>query len=221
MREAAVLADEAGYEKLTLAALAARLGVALPSLYKHVRGVDALHQQLAVLATAEIADVLTTAAAGRAGGDALRAVAAAYRAYARQHPGRYPAAQRAPDPADAEHLAAGERAVGAIRAILLGYGLDGGDALRAVAAAYRAYALRRAGGGRPPSGRPTRPTPNTSPPVSARSARSGRSCSGTASTATTRSTRSGCSGPPCTASSRWRRPADSGCPATPTVPSTS
>ncbi len=145
-----MLADEVGYEKLTLAALAARLGVALPSLYKHVRGVDALHQQLAVLATAEIADVLTTAAAGRAGGDALRAVAAAYRAYARQHPGRYPAAQRAPDPADAEHLAAGERAVGAIRAILLGYGLDGDDAIDAIrmfrAAVHGFVALEAAGG---------------------------------------------------------------------------
>ncbi|MEU4660459.1 TetR-like C-terminal domain-containing protein [Micromonospora chalcea] len=150
VREAAVLADEVGYEKLTLAALAARLGVALPSLYKHVRGVDALHQQLAVLATAEIADMLTTAAAGRAGGDALRAVAAAYRAYARQHPGRYPAAQRAPDPADAEHLAAGERAVGAIRAILLGYGLDGDDAIDAIrmfrAAVHGFVALEAAGG---------------------------------------------------------------------------
>ncbi|MEU7176331.1 TetR-like C-terminal domain-containing protein [Micromonospora tulbaghiae] len=150
VREAAALADEVGYEKLTLAALAARLGVALPSLYKHVRGVDALHQKLAVLATAEIADVLTAAAAGRAGGDALRAVAAAYRAYARQHPGRYPAAQRAPDPADPDHLAAGERAVGAVRAILLGYGLDGDaatDAIRMFRAAVHGFVALEAAGG--------------------------------------------------------------------------
>ncbi|GAB3952288.1 hypothetical protein GCM10027614_55720 [Micromonospora vulcania] len=38
VREAARLADEVGYQQLTLAALAGRLGVALPSLYKHVRG---------------------------------------------------------------------------------------------------------------------------------------------------------------------------------------
>ncbi|MBU8857269.1 MULTISPECIES: TetR-like C-terminal domain-containing protein [unclassified Micromonospora] len=150
VREAAALADEAGYDRLTLAALAARLGVALPSLYKHVRGADALHQKLAVLATAEIADVLTTAAAGRSGGEALRAVATAYREYARRHPGRYRAAQRAPDPADPDHLAAGERAVGAIRAVLLGYGLDGDaaiDAIRMFRAAVHGFVALEAAGG--------------------------------------------------------------------------
>ncbi|MEU8191100.1 TetR family transcriptional regulator [Micromonospora carbonacea] len=72
VREAARLADEVGLDRLTLAALANRLGVALPSLYKHVRGADELNQKLAALATAELADALTAAAAGRAGGDALR-----------------------------------------------------------------------------------------------------------------------------------------------------
>ncbi|MEV4464291.1 WHG domain-containing protein [Micromonospora echinofusca] len=131
VREAARLADEVGADQLTLAALASRLGVALPSLYKHVRGADALAQKLSALATAELADELTAAVAGRAGGDALRAVATAYRAYAHRHPGRYPATQRVPDPTDPEHVAAGERAVGAIGATLRGYGLDGDDALDA------------------------------------------------------------------------------------------
>ncbi|SBT48264.1 TetR/AcrR family transcriptional regulator [Micromonospora auratinigra] len=150
VREAAVLADEVGYDKLTLAALAGRLGVALPSLYKHVRGADALHRKLAVLATAEIAEKLTGAAAGRAGADALRAVAAAYRAYARRHPGRYPATQRAPDPDDPEHRAAGERAVGAIYAILRGYGLTGDaavDATRMFRAAVHGFLTLEAAGG--------------------------------------------------------------------------
>ncbi|MCW3843137.1 WHG domain-containing protein [Micromonospora yasonensis] len=150
VREAAVLADEVGHDRLTLAAVASRLGVALPSLYKHVKGVDALHQKLAVLATAEVATELTTAAAGRAGGDALRAVAAAFRDYARRHPGRYPATQRAPDPADPEHLAAAERAVRAIYAILHGYGLDGDaavDATRMFRAAVHGFITLEAAGG--------------------------------------------------------------------------
>ncbi|MER6593211.1 TetR family transcriptional regulator, partial [Micromonospora purpureochromogenes] len=79
VREAARLADEVGYERLTLAALAGRLGVALPSLYKHVKGVDALNQKLAALAVDELADAMTSAAAGRAGADGLRAVATAWR----------------------------------------------------------------------------------------------------------------------------------------------
>ncbi|MET8911802.1 TetR-like C-terminal domain-containing protein [Micromonospora sp. NPDC004551] len=150
VREAAVLADEVGHDRLTLAALAARLGVALPSLYKHVRGADALHQKLAVLATAEVATELTTAAAGRAGGDALRAAATAFREYARRHPGRYPATQRAPDPDDPEHLAAAERAVGAIYAILRGYDLSGDaavDATRMFRASVHGFITIEAAGG--------------------------------------------------------------------------
>ncbi|MFI7428358.1 TetR/AcrR family transcriptional regulator [Micromonospora sp. NPDC049836] len=150
VREAAVLADEVGHDRFTLAALAARLGVALPSLYKHVKGIDALHQKLSALATAEVAAELTRAAAGRAGGDALRAVAAAFRTYARRHPGRYPATQRAPDPADPEHLAAGEQAVGAVYAILRGYGLSGDaavDATRMFRAAVHGFITLEAAGG--------------------------------------------------------------------------
>jgi AcrR family transcriptional regulator len=150
VREAARLADEVGYQQLTLAALAGRLGVALPSLYKHIRGADALSQKLSALATAELATELTTAAAGRAGGDALRAMADAYRSYAHRHPGRYPTTQRAPDPSDPEHVEAGERAVGAIFAVLRGYGLTGDDAVdatRALRSALHGFvALESAGG---------------------------------------------------------------------------
>ncbi|MEU8299435.1 TetR-like C-terminal domain-containing protein [Micromonospora sp. NPDC048909] len=150
VREAARLADEVGYQQLTLAALAARLGVALPSLYKHIRGADALTQKLSALATAELATELTGAAVGRAGVDALRAIATAYRAYAHRHPGRYPAAQRVPDPADPEHVAAGERAVGAIYAVLRGYGLTGDeavDATRMLRSALHGFVALEAAGG--------------------------------------------------------------------------
>lgn len=150
VREAARLADEVGWPRLTLAALAARLGVALPSLYKHVRNADALAQKVSALATAELAAELTTAAAGRAGTDALRAVAAAYRSYALRHPGRYPATQQVPDPADPEHVTAGERAVGAIYAILHGYGITGDDAVdaaRGVRSALHGFVSLEAAGG--------------------------------------------------------------------------
>ncbi|MCG5468817.1 WHG domain-containing protein [Micromonospora sp. LAH09] len=150
VREAARLADEVGYQQLTLAALASRLGVALPSLYKHVRGADALAQKLSALATAELANELTGSAVGRAGGDALRAMADAYRDYAHRHPGRYPATQRVPDPADPEHVEAGERAVGAIVAVLRGYGLtadDAVDAARALRSALHGFVALEAAGG--------------------------------------------------------------------------
>ncbi|MGK5743022.1 TetR/AcrR family transcriptional regulator [Micromonospora sp. URMC 103] len=150
VREAARLVDEVGYQQLTLAALAGRLGVALPSLYKHIRGADALAQKLSALVTAELATELTTAGVGRAGADALRAIADAYRAYARRHPGRYPATQRVPDQADPEHVAAGERAVGAIYAVLRGYGLTGDDAVdaaRVLRSALHGFVSLEAAGG--------------------------------------------------------------------------
>ncbi|GAA4570317.1 TetR-like C-terminal domain-containing protein [Micromonospora coerulea] len=150
VREAARIADEVGLERLTLAAVASRLGVALPSLYKHVRGADALNQKLGALAIAELADEMTAAAAGRAGRDALRAVAAAWRDYARRHPGRYPAAQQVPAPDDPEHVAAGRQALDAIYAILRGYGLTGDDAVdaaRTFRSAVHGFVTLEAAGG--------------------------------------------------------------------------
>ena len=46
--EAVDFADEVGLSKLTLAALAKRLGVREPSLYKHVDGMDALQRDIAL-----------------------------------------------------------------------------------------------------------------------------------------------------------------------------
>jgi AcrR family transcriptional regulator len=148
--EAARLADEVGLDRLTLAMLAKRFGVALPSLYKHVSGLPAVLQKVSALATAELADEVVAAATGRAGADALRAMAGAHRAYARRHPGRYPAVQRVPDPADPEHVAAGDRVVGAAFAILRGYGLDGDDlvdATRAIRSALHGFVVLENAGG--------------------------------------------------------------------------
>jgi AcrR family transcriptional regulator len=132
--QAALLADEVGVERLTLAALAARLNVALPSLYKHVRNLDHLLQQVASIGTAQLAVVLVDAVAGRSRADAVRALADAYRTFARAHPGRYQAAQRVPDPSDPEHVEAGERSVGVLFAVLRGSGLAGDDAVDAARA---------------------------------------------------------------------------------------
>lgn len=148
--EAARLADEVGLHALTLAMVAKRFGVALPSLYKHVAGLDALLWKVSALATADLADEVVAAAAGRARGDAVRAVAAAYRVYAHRHPGRYPATQRVPDPADPAHVAAGERLVETVFAILRGYGLSGDDlvdAARTVRSALHGFVTLENGGG--------------------------------------------------------------------------
>ena len=61
------LVDEQGWPALTLAAVAIRTGVAAPSLYKHVRSLEALQQKVSARATAELAQTLSTSVAGRSG----------------------------------------------------------------------------------------------------------------------------------------------------------
>ena len=86
---AADLADEAGFENVTLSALARRFGVKDASLYSHVRGLEDLRTRLALHAGGELIDRIAPAVAGRAGKDALAAFAGAYRAYALEHPGHH------------------------------------------------------------------------------------------------------------------------------------
>jgi AcrR family transcriptional regulator len=130
------LADEVGLDKLTLAALAVRLGVRQPSLYKHVASLDALQRLISIRGKVEAADVLAQAAIGRARDDALIAMAWAWRAWAIDHPGRYQAAQRGAAPGDAEHQEVARRSIGVVGAVIDGYGLDGDDAIDAIRA-YR------------------------------------------------------------------------------------
>lgn len=148
--EAAVLADEVGLDQLTLARLADRFGVRLPSLYKHVDGLDALHRSLSVLAVDELGRELGRAAVGKAGGDALQALAHAYRGYAHVHPGRYAATLRAPGDDDDEHRSAAEAVLHVVFAVLGGYGLGGDDlvdATRAVRSALHGFVALEAAGG--------------------------------------------------------------------------
>jgi AcrR family transcriptional regulator len=123
---AASLADRQGLPALTLARLAAELGVRAPSLYAHVDGLDDLRRRVAARGLAELADAMQVVAAGRAGQAALAAVAEAYRAYAAQHPGIYAAMQRA---ADVRDEPAAHRLVGVMVAVLRGYGMEGDDAI--------------------------------------------------------------------------------------------
>jgi AcrR family transcriptional regulator len=153
---AAELADADGLPALTLARLAARLGVRSPSLYAHVGGLDDLRARLAVRGARELTAALQAAAAGRARSDALHAVAAAYRAYARAHPGTYAATQRAPrtdpdpDPDFEEYVSAAADLVAVLVAVLQGYELHDEAAIHAVrivrAALHGFVSLEREGG---------------------------------------------------------------------------
>jgi AcrR family transcriptional regulator len=147
--EAARVADASGYDRLTLAAVAQRFGVAVPSLYKHVAGLDALRREVAIRGIRELGDALAVAV--REGGDeGLTAIAHAYRAYARSHPGRYAATLRAPAPDDSEAGAASRAVLDTVFSVLSGYGLTGADAIdatRALRAALHGFVQLEAVGG--------------------------------------------------------------------------
>ena len=132
--EAEQMADEVGLSRLTLAALAQRLGVRQPSLYKHIDGMDGLQRSIAIRAKNELADTLARATVGRARRDAIVSMSHAYRNWALKHPGRYAAAQRVPTPGDTEAEAADWAAVQIVGDILAGYDLQGDDAIDATRA---------------------------------------------------------------------------------------
>ncbi|MGI5207014.1 TetR/AcrR family transcriptional regulator [Spirillospora sp. CA-108201] len=132
VRAAADVADEAGPEKLTLAAVARRCGVSLPGLYKHVDGLDAVRRGIAMLAVEELAARLAAAVAGVAGREALVELSAAYRGYAAERPGRYALSVRAPAPGDTEHEAVSDRAVAVVASAFKGYRLDDGGLVHAI-----------------------------------------------------------------------------------------
>jgi AcrR family transcriptional regulator len=124
------IVDTAGVDGLTLAAVASRVGVAAPSLYRHVGGIGELRRLVAAHVIAEMTAAFTAAALGRSGDDAVAALMRAYRAYVRAHPARYAAMPADPlgDPTLAE---AGAALMRVFLAVLRGSGLDGPAAIHA------------------------------------------------------------------------------------------
>ena len=122
VQAAADIADERGYQQLTIGLVAARLGIRAPSVYKHVSGLAELQHQLATRAMSELGDAVAAAVAGRAGRDALAGLARVCRDYVAAHPGRYAATVGAEfaGPGD-PLLAVSTRVIELIAAVLRGY----------------------------------------------------------------------------------------------------
>lgn len=147
---AASVADADGADALSLARVASACGVATPSLYKHVGGLDDLRRRVAVAGLDELDAALGDAALGRSGRDALVALAGAYRDFAHRRPGVYALTLRAPAGGDAAHEAAAARTIDTITRALAGYGLAGDElthAIRLVRTTLHGFVdLERAGG---------------------------------------------------------------------------
>ncbi|OLT55314.1 TetR/AcrR family transcriptional regulator [Cellulosimicrobium sp. CUA-896] len=146
-----------GFADLTLAKVAAQAGVATPSLYKHVGSLAALRREVSTVAVDELNAAMTEATVGLSGPEAVEALAHAMRGFARSRPGRWAAAQAAPDPddpADAALSAAADRSVRTVAAVLRGFDLPEArtvDAIRSVRAGVHGFVtLELAGGFRLP-----------------------------------------------------------------------
>ena len=139
---AADLADEIGFENVTLSAVARRFGVKDASLYSHLQNLQDLRTRMAFLAGGELIDRIAAAVAGRAGKDALAAFADAYREFALERPGRYAATQIRIDQsliADSPEL---RRTAEITYGMLRGYGLeepDLTDAVRLLRSTFHGY----------------------------------------------------------------------------------
>lgn len=145
------LADEIGIASVSFAALAARLGVKAPALYKHVVSVGDLHRRIAILAMTELADGLAVALQGKSGGDAINALFASVQSYIARHPGRYQATTGAVfGGADDPLFVAATRVIGSIRAVLSGYSLKPDEldhAIRTMRCTIHGFALLQASNG--------------------------------------------------------------------------
>ncbi|MET9490872.1 WHG domain-containing protein [Nocardia sp. NPDC006630] len=149
-RAAAELADEVGFDNVTLSAVARKFGVKDPSLYSHVRNLQDLRTRIALLGAVEMTDKIAAAVAGRAGKDALVAFADAYRDFAVRYPGRYAATQSRVDPAAIADAPGLLRSVELTTAMLRAYHLDDDDLIdagRLLRSTFHGYATLETSGG--------------------------------------------------------------------------
>jgi AcrR family transcriptional regulator len=129
---AARLVDEEGIDQLSLGRLAERLGVRTPSLYNHVAGLPGLKHDLALYCLHEVLDRITRATIGKSRTEAIVALADAYRAYARETPGRYALTLQAPDPGDQALQAIAQKLIDVLRSVLAPYRLSEEDNIHAI-----------------------------------------------------------------------------------------
>ena len=132
---AAMLADQYGsIDQVTLAQVAEHFQIRVPSLYNHIDGLDGLRREIALLSVQALTAHIRQAAVGKAGNDAVVAVAHAYRRFAQQYPGRYLATQRAADAEDEALIHASQELIDLLLLVLEPFALEMDDALHVIRA---------------------------------------------------------------------------------------
>lgn len=88
---AVTVSDRDGFGALTVAAVADEVGCRPPSVYHHVDGLSGLAGAVALSATRDYLERITSATDGTEGLARVRALAAASRAWGKEHPNRFDA----------------------------------------------------------------------------------------------------------------------------------
>lgn len=120
---ASAIADAEGLDALSLTRIATDAGVTQPALYKHVAGIDELIRLLALRGRDLLSSRLTAAIGKKNRENAVKAVASAWRAFVKEHPGLYEATDRVPIFGDTDVESSLDLVVGAITSSLNGYDL--------------------------------------------------------------------------------------------------
>lgn len=142
------LVDEEGAQALSLTRLAGELGVAPPSLYKHVGGMEDLMGRVAAQGVEMLTKALSASVMGRSDSQALLALGQAYRRFAHGHPGLYPLTQYRTD--GQALTGSAQRTVEVVIAALEGYRIPDEriiDAVRMTRAALHGFVDIEIGGG--------------------------------------------------------------------------
>lgn len=132
LHAASELADDNGFEQVTLAALAKKLNIRTPSLYNHIESLHGLQKLMALHGVQQLYEYMKTGAIGKAGEDALLSIGFQYVAFVRKHPGLYEAIMRIPNMQDPKMQEASDRIIDLLLFVLKPYKLSTDDAIHTV-----------------------------------------------------------------------------------------
>jgi AcrR family transcriptional regulator len=126
------IADADGFEAVTLAGIARKLNIRIPSLYNYISSLQGLRREMTLWGLLQLGECLRRAAVGKASDEAVFSLADAYRAFAHTHPGIYSATLRAVDPGQSDLAAAAQEILDILIAVLQSYGFSADEALHAI-----------------------------------------------------------------------------------------
>ncbi|HWR24314.1 MAG TPA: WHG domain-containing protein [Feifaniaceae bacterium] len=92
--------EETGLEQFSLREFAAKLDIKAASLYNHIKSLDDLKTEIGLYAIRMLGSALTQAIAGKTHDEAIRAAAAAYRSFTKEHPEIYSVILKTPKSGD-------------------------------------------------------------------------------------------------------------------------